>query len=84
MPTVTFVDIIYEQLLEKAAPVRKRVDRNQRRKRHVEYLKNKQKKKAKAKRYRKMTSYKKWKAKTKKKAVQGRTATGKRKKVYVG
>lgn len=79
-----FVELLEEFNLVEVAPVKKRVNKTVRRKRHVEYLKKKAKKKMMAKKYRKSSKFKKWKVKTKVKSKTGRTATGRRKVKFVG
>lgn len=77
-----FVDILLE-LEEGTSPVRKRRDKQLKRKRHITYLKNKNKKKILSKKRRVTSKFKKWQRKTKAKAKMGRTATGKRKSRFV-
>jgi hypothetical protein len=79
----TFREILEEELEESVTPVRKRINPSVRRKRKINYLKNKQKKKLQGKRYRRTSDYKRWKRKTEVKSKTGRTATGKRKSTLV-
>ena len=79
-----FIELLEEYELIEAAPVKKRVNKTLRRKRHLEYIKKRAKKKMMAKKYRKTSKFKKWKAKTKLRARSGRTAKGKRKIKFIG
>lgn len=78
-----FETLLVECLEEAITPVRKRISPSVRRKRKIDYLKNKQKKKQQSKRYRRTSDYKRWKRKTAVKSKTGRTATGKRKSTLV-
>lgn len=78
----SFVDILLE-LEEGASPVRKRRNIQLNRKRHVQYLKDKNRKRVLSKKRRVTSKFKKWQRKTKAKIKMGRTATGKRKSRYV-
>jgi len=79
-----FLELLENYELIEAAPVKKRVNKTLRRKRHLKYLKQKAKKKMLAKKYRKTSKFKKWKMKSKVKSKTGRTATGRRKIKFVG
>ena len=81
---LTFLDLLLEYDLTEASPVKKRVNKTLRRKRHIKYLKTKARKKMKAKKYRKSSKFTKWKAKSKMKKKLGRTATGRRKVKFIG
>lgn len=72
-----------EDDLDEGVPAKRtKIDRQAKRKRRIEYRKNKQKIKLKSKRYRKTQAYKRYKKKMKKYGKQNKTSTGKRKKKF--
>lgn len=79
----TFLDILFEHNLLEASPVRKKINKTLRKKRHLAYLRNKAKLKMKQKRFRKSSSYKRYKTKKKLLAKRGLTARGKRIKKFI-
>lgn len=68
---------------EEFARKKVKIKTSDKRKRKMEYRKNKAKIKQKARKFRKTTKFKQWKRKSARKAKQGKTATGKRKRVFI-
>ena len=75
-------DSYYGESIDEA-PVKKRINKQDRRKRSMNYRRNKAKIKMKAAKYRKTAKYKQLQKKAKARAKSGRTATGRRKTTYV-
>lgn len=82
---IDIIDTIAEEKLDEAISAKKiKISPTERRRRRREYRKKRAQIKMLAKRRRRTTKFKRWKRVSKRKAKQGKTATGKRIRTFIG